>query len=148
MDIRGAVFVLLHGPEEQQAAAVEAVRAAGITAEPEPDRGPGCFASWFHNGEANPGQTFIDECVQRTRDAARGTGFTVGEPGVWSSNAASRKLVYNRNTDEWLGSFVDVESSPGFIAETLEHIAETRGITVNDIELRDPPEFDIPVTDD
>lgn len=147
MDIRGAVYVLLYGPEEQLAAAVEAVRAAGITADPEPDRGPGCFATWFHNGEVKPPQPFIDECVQRTREAAQGTGFTVGDPGVWASNAASRKFVYNRQTGEYLDAFVDVEGSPAFLAETLEHIAETRGISVNDIELRDPPEFNIPMTD-
>lgn len=124
------------------------MRAAGITACPWPDRGPGCFATWFHNGEVNPPKSFIDACVQRTRTAAEGTAFTVGEPGVWASNAASRKMLYNRHTGEYLDQFVDVEVSPAFLAETLENIAEARGLTTNDIELRDPPEFDIPLTSD
>ncbi|MEU9056990.1 hypothetical protein AB0D37_42565 [Streptomyces sp. NPDC048384] len=55
--------------------------------------------------------------------------------------------MHHRHTGEWLGSFVDVESSPEFLAETLAHIAESKGIGVNDIELRDPPEFDVPTAD-
>jgi hypothetical protein len=66
---------------------------------------------------------------------------------VWASNEASLKFVHHRHTGEWLGSFVDVESSPEFLAETLAHIAESKGIGVNDIELRDPPEFDVPTAD-
>ncbi|MFE2828463.1 hypothetical protein [Streptomyces sp. NPDC059271] len=147
MDTRGAVFVLLHGPADQLPAAVESVRAAGMVAEPWPERGEDCFAAWFHNGEVNPPRSFIDECVQRTRAAVEGTGFTVGEPGVWASNAASRKFLHNRHTGEYLDQFVDVEVSPAFLAETLENIAEARGLTINDIELRDPPEFDVPLAD-
>ncbi|MFF2205221.1 hypothetical protein [Streptomyces sp. NPDC058145] len=59
------------------------------------------------------------------------------------SNAATRKLAYNRHTGEWLGSFVDTETPPVLLAETLAYIAETKGIGANDIELRDPPELDI-----
>lgn len=66
---------------------------------------------------------------------------------MWASNEASLKFVHHRHTGEWLGSFVDVESSPEFLAETLAHIAESKGIGVNDIELRDPPEFDVPTAD-
>lgn len=134
--------MLLHGPAERLDSALQAVRSAGITADPAPDRGPGVFATWFHSGDPNPSHEFITRCVERTRQAAQGTGFTVGEPGVNDSNAATRKLAYNRHTGEWLGSFVDTETPPVLLAETLAYIAETKGIVANDIELRDPPKFD------
>lgn len=139
------MFVTLYGPVEKLDSALEAVQKAGIYAEKEPDRGPNCLATWFHSGDENPGEDFISSCVDRTRQAAAGTGFTVDEPGVWCSNAATRKYPYNRHTGEFLGSFIDVGLSPSFVHETLEHIANSYGIDPNDIELRDPPEFDVPL---
>lgn len=123
-----------------------AVQATGMYAEAEPDRGPQWFSTWFHDGTPRPSQDFIQSCVERTRQAAAGTAFKVTEPGVWCSNAATRKLPYNRHTGEFLGSFVDIEMPANLLHELLGDLARAYGIDPADIELRDPPEFTVAST--
>ncbi|WP_151484065.1 hypothetical protein [Streptomyces albicerus] len=143
MDVHGAVFVILTGPVEELEAAIATIQTAGITVEKDPDRGPNVIATWFSDGTDRPAREFIEQCVARTVAAAQGTGFAVGEPGVWASNAATRKLSYNSKTGEFLGFFYDTDSS--FSQETLLRVVEERGMNLNDIELRDPPEFEVPL---
>lgn len=72
------------------------------------------ISAFFHDGSERPSREFVDQCEARVRQLVDGTGFAVNRTSVWSSNAASRQLPYNRRTGEWLEEFVDVDCrSPG-----------------------------------
>ncbi|MCQ8190122.1 MULTISPECIES: hypothetical protein [Streptomyces] len=142
-DVRGAVCVTLYGPAEDFDRALSAIQQAGITAQQD-NFEPNAIAAFFHTGAGQPSSEFVAECEARTRAAAQGSGFTVDRAGVWQSNAATRMLAYNRKTGEWLGAFIDTELPMLFRLELMNDIAESHGIDLNDIELRDPPELQIP----
>lgn len=63
---------------------------------------------------------------------------------MWESSAASRKLPYNRHTGEFLGAFIDTDRPLWMGEETLADLAGQYGIEVGDIELRDPPDWQVP----
>ncbi|NJA56739.1 hypothetical protein [Streptomyces sp. NEAU-H3] len=137
-DVRGAVNVVLHGPAERFDEALAAIQAAGISAKRDRFETE-AISAFFHDGTSNPPEEFIKACEARVHAAAEGTGFRVArEAAVWGSNAATRQLPYNRHTGEWLEAFVDGEMPLDLREELLEELAERYGISVNDIELRDP----------
>lgn len=135
-DTRGAVYVVLHGPAAEFDAVLAKIQAAGIFAKRDTHERD-AISVFFHDGSDNPSTEFINQCVDRVRQLVERTGFKAGEPGVWMSNAASRQLPYDRRTGEWLGEFVDGEAPLAFREEQLQSLASHRGISVNDIELRD-----------
>lgn len=99
------------------------------------------ISAFFHDGSERPSREFVDQCEARVRQLVDGTGFAVNRTSVWSSNAASRQLPYNRRTGEWLEEFVDGEAPLEMRGEQLRGLAERHGISMSDIELRDylPP---------
>ncbi|MER7396936.1 hypothetical protein ABT381_15655 [Streptomyces sp. NPDC000151] len=135
-DVRGVVNVILYGPADLFDSALSAIQAAGITAKR--DRlEPGAISAFFSNGSDHPPKQFVEQCEARVRQVAEGTGFSVNRTSVWASSAATRLLPYNRHTGEWLEEFLDGEASLPMREEQLQRLAERKGITVNDIELRD-----------
>ncbi|MFD8469007.1 hypothetical protein ACFV10_28365 [Streptomyces cyaneofuscatus] len=136
-DVRGAVNVILYGPAERFDSALATIQAAGITAHRDKFE-PAAISAFMSDGSPRPPKAFVDQCEARVRAAAEGTGFEVNRTAVWSSNAATRLLPYNRHTGEWLEEFVDGESPLFLREEQLQRLAERKGINVNDIELREP----------
>ena len=145
MNVRGAVFVVLRGPAGKRDETVTTMQKAGIFAE-RSVRGPDVIEAFFHGGDERPSPRFMDACAAHVTKAAIGTDFAVEETGTISSGAAARRLAYNRHTGEWLGAFIDTEAPEEARIRTLAHLARERGIEVADIELREPPEFQIPAT--
>jgi hypothetical protein len=137
-DVRGTVYALLFGPAERFDETLAALQAAGITAKQD-DIQLEAIAALFSDGTTRPSGEFIEQCKARANEAAQGTGFTVERIGIWESNAATRQFTYNRHTGEWLGQFVDTDAPLSVREEQLQRLAAEKGITVNDIELRDPP---------
>ncbi|MBQ1124284.1 hypothetical protein [Streptomyces sp. B15] len=143
-DLRGSVNTILYGPTDKLDAALASIRAAGITAH-EDRFEPGAISAFHHDGTDDPSVEYVQQCEERVRAAAEGTGFTVDRTTAWESGVATRKLPYNRHTGEWLQEYVDTALPPVFLEEQLTRLAERRGLSISDIELRDPPEFDIPL---
>ncbi|WP_461015298.1 hypothetical protein [Streptomyces daliensis] len=143
MNVRGAVFVVVRGPADKVEAVLATMRKAGLFAE-KSVRGPGTIEVFFHGGDSRPSPAFMDACTAQVAKAAIGTDFVVEETGTIDSEAASRQLAYDRRSGEWLGAFLDTDTPPERRRETLARLAAERGIAVEDIELRDPPEFRLP----
>lgn len=139
-DVRGTVYAFLYGPAERFDEALAALHAAGITAARDTIELEAILAQ-FSDGTTRPTVEFINQCRDRAIAASAGTGFTVATErmGIWESNAATRKVTYNRHTGEYLGQFVDTDAPLYMREEQLQRLADEKGITVNDIELRDPP---------
>ncbi|GAA3155585.1 hypothetical protein ACFQ0X_44170 [Streptomyces rectiviolaceus] len=135
-DTRGAVNVILFGPPDRFNSALATIQAAGIVAKRDVYETE-AISAFFHDGSDNPPKAFVDQCEARMRQVAEGTGFAVERTSVWASNAATRLLPFNRHTGEWLEEFVDGDVPLDRREEQLQRLAERRGISVNDIELRD-----------
>ncbi|MFF8840570.1 hypothetical protein [Streptomyces sp. NPDC015130] len=136
-DVRGTVRVTLYGPAETFDKALAALHAAGITAERD-DIELAALIALFHEGTSRPSGEFLERCKARAGEAVAGTGFVADRVGIWESNAATRMLTFNRNTGEYLGEFVDTEAPLYMRNAQLHRLAQEKGISVNDIELRDP----------
>jgi hypothetical protein len=142
-DVRGTVDVGLSGPTENFDQALAALRDAGITADRDVFQSD-MISARFHNGMDNPPTAFIAQCSARAGEAVVGTGFMVERAMVWASNAATRQLAYNRHTGEWLGQVVDTDAPLVMREEQLQDLADQMGISVTDIELRDPDYLTVP----
>lgn len=143
MDVRGAVYVALRGPADKREQTLDSLKKAGIFAE-RSVRGPEVIEAFFYGGDERPSPRFMDACASHVGKALIGTDFAVEETGTISSQAAARRLAYNRRTGEWLGAFIDTDAPAEARAETLAHLAHEQGIDLADIELRDPPETQLP----
>ncbi|OKJ48097.1 hypothetical protein AMK27_38820 [Streptomyces sp. CB02009] len=139
-DVRGTVYAFLYGPAERFDEALAALHAAGITAARDTIELE-AIRALFSDGSIRPSAEFIYQCRDRAIAASAGTGFTVAveRMGIEEGNAATRKITYNRHTGEYLGQFVDTEAPLFMREEQLQRLADEQGITVSDIELRDPP---------
>lgn len=135
-DTRGAVNVILKGPAHKLERALATIQAQGIFAKRDLYE-PAAISAFFHDGTNNPPQAFVENCEARMREIAAVTGFEVDRTSVWGSNAATRLLPHDRHTGEWLEEFIDGETPLALREEQLQSLAERRGISVNDIELRD-----------
>lgn len=135
-DTRGAVNVILYGPADEFDTVLATIQAAGIVAKRDVYESH-AISAFFHDGTDRPAHEFIKQCEERVRQTVEGTGFRVERTSVWSSNAATRQLPYNRHTGEWLEEFVDGEAPVWMREEQLQRLAERRGLSVSDIELRD-----------
>ncbi|MCX4231840.1 hypothetical protein [Streptomyces ortus] len=136
-DVRGAVNVILYGPTEDFDRTLTAIQNADITAKRDAYEDQ-AISAFFHDGTDRPSQAFVQQCEDRVRAVVEGTSFTVNRTSVWGSNAATRQLPCNRHTGQWLGSFIDSESPLEIREQMLQDLAKAYGISVNDIELRDP----------
>ncbi|MFD7569968.1 hypothetical protein ACFV6U_05465 [Streptomyces sp. NPDC059810] len=138
-DVRGTVYAFLYGPAERFDEALAALHAAGITAARDIELG--AILAKFSDGTDNPSKEFREQCRDRAIQAATGTRFTVDEQriGVMQSSAASLQVTHNRHTGEYLGQLIDTDAPLFMREEQLQRLADEKGITVNDIELRDPP---------
>lgn len=144
MDIRGTVAVQLRGPAEQIDQALHTIQQAGVAPLKSPDRGPDIIEVHFPPGTARPSDDYLNECVRRAVEAAAGTGFSFEVVGTIEGNTATQKHAYNARTGEQLGLLIDTDHPLWLRESFLEEAAKRAGIGVNDIELRDPPEFQIP----
>ncbi|MEW1565812.1 hypothetical protein AB0454_22835 [Streptomyces sp. NPDC093509] len=136
-DVRGAVNVILYGPAEDFDRTLALIQEAGITAKRDAFQ-KRAISAFFHDGTEHPSVAYVRECEDRVRALVEGTSFVVDRTGVWSSNAATRQLPVNRHTGEWLGTFIDSEARLEVREEILRGLATAYGISVTDIELRDP----------
>jgi len=143
MDVRGAVFVVLRGPADKLESTLATLQKAGIFAD-KSVRGPDVIEAYFYGGDERPSPLFMDRCASSVAKAAIGTDFVVEETGTIEGSAATRQLAFNRRTGEWLGSFIDTDAPLEFREETLASLAEAKGIGVDDIELRDPSQLQVP----
>jgi hypothetical protein len=135
-DTRGAVNVILYGPADEFDTVLAKIQQAGITAKRDVYETQ-AISAFFHDGTDRPPRDFVKQCEERVRQIVDGTGFQVNRTSVWSSNASSRQLPYNRLTGQWLEQFVDGEAPLQAREEQLQRLAERHGIRVSDIELRD-----------
>ncbi|WP_181768137.1 hypothetical protein [Streptomyces albidus (ex Kaewkla and Franco 2022)] len=142
MTVRSAVFVVLRGPADKLDSALARIQKAGVFAD-RSVRGPDVIEVYFHGGDERPTPLVMDKCASLVAKAAIGTDFVVEETGTVESNAATRQLAYDRHSGQWLGAFVNTELPLQVREEKLKSLADAKGISVDDIELRDPPQIQI-----
>lgn len=143
MDVPGAVFVVLTGPGERQAEALEAVQVAGIYAERSLRDEGRAVEAFFYDGSGRASSAFLEACAERARVACEGTGYGVEVTGVLAGGGvATRKHVYVRGREGVVGFAYDDYPLP--LAFQQLQYAEQFGVPMGDVEFRDPPEMQVP----
>lgn len=138
MDVRGAVRVVLRGPEDEREAALDLLRRAQIHAEPDPHEVDAIWALFYGADAARPSPQAMDACAAQTAEAALGMSFAVEETGTLEVSA-DRRLVCRRDTGEWLGAYLDTSRPPAQRAREMDTLAREADLDRDDLELRELP---------
>ncbi|MFD5317528.1 hypothetical protein [Streptomyces sp. NPDC127098] len=138
----GTVEVRLQGPADHREAAVAALTEAGIAAEPSEDLGDDFVEAHFHNGADRPDADFIAASERSAAKVVSPFGFQLVESTTYTNNLLATKWVYDKD-----GRFLDTFNPADVFtpsAERLLAISERHGVPLEELDIRDHPDLEMP----